>query len=59
MFQTKDAILPVFIFYSKEEGGNGKFQGGGGNAESSAVIQTTISVFLSQKNKKYVRTLCP
>lgn len=57
MFKTKDSILSVFIFYSKGKGE--KANPGGDTTESSAVAQRAISVFLSQKNKKFVRTLCP
>lgn len=57
MFKTKNAILPVFIFYSKGEkkskSQRGKMQ------KALLVVQTAVSVFLSQKNKKFVRTLCP
>lgn len=58
MFQTKDAILPALTFYSK---GRGQIPWGVGvgYAESSAVAQLAISMFLSQKNKRFVRTLCP
>lgn len=61
MFKTKDAILPVYSTLK----GRGKIAnpgvGGGksGDAESSAVAQTAISVFLSPTIKKYVRTLRP
>lgn len=56
MFKTKDAILPALTSYSKGRGANPMGSGGVGCAESSAVAQLAISVFLSQKNKSFVRT---
>ena len=55
MFKTKESLLSVFIFCSKQDGEK-RANPGGENVDSSALEQTAISVFLSQKNKKFVRT---
>lgn len=60
--KLKDAVLPALTSYSKGKGqipwevGVEMEGGGGGDAENSAAAQWAISVFLSQKNKKSVRT---
>lgn len=58
MFKTKDAILPALPFYSK---GRGQIPWGVGVgcAKSSAVAQLAVFVFPSQKNKRFVRKVCP